>query len=150
MDYLKKQTETINDLVLINNDRVEGYQKAIEELKEEDADLRSVFQERIDQSRSFHSELVFEIAKTGEEIEQGTMLSGKIYRAWMDVKAFFSGADRKAILDNCEDGEDAALGAYEEALKCEHLTPEQRIILMRQRAEIKASHDKIKAMRDAL
>ncbi|MBF6629311.1 MAG: PA2169 family four-helix-bundle protein [Proteiniphilum sp.] len=150
MDYLKNQIETLNDLVLINNDRVEGYQKAIEELKPEDADLKFVFQERIDQSRSFHTELVAEIAKTGREIEQGTKLSGKIYRAWMDVKAFFSGADRKAILDNCEDGEDAALRAYNEALECEELTPEQRTIIIRQQASIKISHDKIKAMRDSL
>ena len=150
MDYLKNQVETLNDLVLINNDRVEGYQKAIAELKPEDADLKFVFQERIDQSRSFHSELVAEIAKTGREIEQGTMLSGKIYRAWMDVKAFFTGADRKAILDNCEDGEDAALRAYNEALECEELTPEQRTIIIRQQASIKISHDKIKAMRDSL
>lgn len=33
MDYLKEQAETLNDLVLINNDRVEGYKKAIDELK---------------------------------------------------------------------------------------------------------------------
>jgi uncharacterized protein (TIGR02284 family) len=78
------------------------------------------------------------------------MLSGKIYRAWMDVKAFFTGADRKAILDNCEDGEDAALRAYNEALECEELTPEQRTIIIRQQATIKISHDKIKAMRDSL
>lgn len=150
MDYLEKQAETLNDLVLINNDRVEGYQKAIDELKEEDADLRGIFQERIDQSRKFHSELVAEVAKLGEKVAEGTKATGKIYRAWMDVKAFFSGNDRKAILDNCEDGEDAALRAYDEALECEHLTPEQRSVVIRQQADVKASHDRIKAMRDSL
>ena len=150
MDYVKNQIETLNDLILINNDRVEGYQKAIEELKADDADLRILFQERVNQSRSFHTELSGEIAKTGEEIKEGTNLTGEIYRAWMDVKAFFSGADRKTILDNCENGEDAALRAYEEALKSEYLSPEQRTMIIRQQAEIKASHDKIRAMRDAL
>lgn len=150
MDYLEKQAETLNDLVLINNDRVEGYQKAIDELKPEDADLRGIFQERIDQSRSFHSELVAEVAKLGEEVEHGTKTTGKIYRAWMDVKAFFSGSDRKTILDNCEDGEDAALRAYDEALECQHINPEQRAVIIRQQADVKVSHDKIKAMRDSL
>ncbi len=150
MDYVKNQIETLNDLILINNDRVEGYQKAIEELKADDADLRILFQERVNQSRSFHTVLSGEIAKTGEEIKEGTNLTGEIYRAWMDVKAFFSGADRKTILDNCENGEDAALRAYEEALKSEYLSPEQRTMIIRQQAEIKASHDKIRAMRDAL
>ena len=150
MDYLEKQAETLNDLVLINNDRIEGYQKAIDELKPEDADLRPVFQERVDQSRQFHSELASEVAQLGEEVKEGTLASGKIYRAWMDVKAFFSGGDRKTILDNCEDGEDAAVRAYNEALECENLTPEQRTLVIRQQAEVKASHDRIKAMRDSL
>lgn len=150
MDNLKKQAETINDLVLINNDRIEGYQKAIDQLRPEDADLRLVFQERVDQSRQFHLELVNEVAKSGEDVKEGTLASGKIYRAWMDVKAFFSGGDRKTILDNCEDGEDAAVKAYSEALECENLTPEQRSIIIRQHAEVKASHDRIKAMRDSL
>ena len=147
---LEKQAETLNDLVLINNDRVEGYQKAIDELKPEDTDLRSIFQERVNQSAQFRDELVPEVARSGEEIAEGTMVSGKIYRAWMDVKAFLSGNNRRAILENCEFGEDAALRAYEEALQDVNLTPEQRAMVIRQQAEIKASHNQIKAMRDAL
>lgn len=150
MDYLKEQAETLNDLVLINNDRVEGYKKAIDELKPEDHDLKNLFQARIDQSRKFHTELVEELARAGKSIELGTKTSGKIYRAWMDMRAFFSGGDRKTILDNCEGGEDAALRAYEDALKCENITPEQRTIIIRQQVAIKASHDEIKLMRDRL
>ena len=147
---LEKQAETLNDLVLINNDRVKGYQKAIDELKPEDSDLASIFQERVDQSRRFGEELVVHVHRSGEDVAEGTMASGKIYRAWMDVKAFFSGNNRKAILENCEFGEDAALRAYEEALKCENLTPEQRALVIRQQTEIQASHNQIKSMRDGL
>ncbi len=150
MDYLEKQAETLNDLVLINNDRAEGYQKAVDQLRIEDADLGAVFQKRVDQSRQFHSELVNQVARLGQDVEEGTKASGKIYRAWMDVKAFFSGGDRKTILDSCETGEDAAVRAYNEALECENLTPEQRALVIRQHAEVKASHDEIRAMRDSL
>ncbi len=104
----------------------------------------------MNQSRLFGDELAPEVTLGGEKIAEGTMVSGKIYRAWMDVKAFFSGNDRKAILENCEFGEDAALRAYEEALKDEYLSPEQRALVIRQQAEIRASHNQIKAMRDAL
>ena len=83
MDNLKKQGETLNDLILINNDRVEGYRKAIDQLSLEDADLRQVFQERVDQSRQFHAELVNEVARLGEDVKEGTLASGKIYRARM-------------------------------------------------------------------
>ncbi|MFR0677826.1 PA2169 family four-helix-bundle protein [Dysgonomonas sp.] len=147
---LEKQAETLNDLILINNDRVQGYQKAIDELQPEDYELRTVFQERIDQSNQFRNELVSEIVGTGEEVAEGTMVSGKIYRAWMEVKAFFSGNNRRAILENCELGEDAALRAYEEALNCENLTEQQRLKIIRHRAEIQVSHDQIRSMRDAL
>lgn len=147
---LEKQAETLNDLILINNDRVKGYQKAIDELKPEDADLAGTFQERVNQSRLFGEELETHVYRSGEEVAEGTMASGKIYRAWMDIKAFFSGNNRKAILENCEFGEGAALRAYEEALKCENLTPVQRTLVIRQQAEIQASHNKVKAMRAGL
>ncbi|SFK63774.1 ferritin-like domain-containing protein [Proteiniphilum acetatigenes] len=147
---LEKQAETLNDLILINNDRVEGYQKAIDELKPEDSDLRILFQERVEQSSLNRDELAPAVVRGGEEIAEGTMVSGKIYRAWMDVKAFFSGNNRRAILDNCVFGEEAALRAYEEALNSEDLTPEQRAIVIRQQAEIQVSYDEIRAMREML
>ncbi len=150
MNTLERQAEVLNDLVLINNDRVEGYQKAQEELKPEDNDLMVLFQDRIEQSRMFHTELVGEVARLGEEIATGTKASGKIYRAWMDVNAFFGGSDRKVILDNCEIGEGAALRAYDSALEEEALTPDQAAMVLRHHSEIKASHNRIKAMRDAL
>ena len=150
MNTLERQAEVLNDLVLINNDRVEGYQKAQEELKPEDNDLMVLFQDRIEQSRMFHTELVGEVARLGEEIATGTKASGKIYRAWMDVNAFFGGSDRKVVLDNCEIGEGAALRAYDSALEEEALSPDQAATVLRHHSEVKASHNRIKAMRDAL
>ena len=35
--------ETLNDLILINNDRVAGYEKAYDETKEVASDLRALF-----------------------------------------------------------------------------------------------------------
>jgi len=55
----------------------------------------------------------------GGTLAQGTTASGKIYRAWMDVKAVFTGHDRETILSNCEAGEDAAQRAYTSALEQE-------------------------------
>ncbi len=148
MDF-EKQAEALNDLVKINNDRVEGYKKAIDNLEPDDADLKIVFQEKINQSQSFHSELAAEVALLGEKIATGTMALGKIYRAWMDVGAFLTGGDRKTVLNNCERGEDAAIVAYNSALDTEELTPTQREILLSHLQVIKVSHDEIKALRDA-
>ncbi len=149
MTVNEKQARILNDLVLINNDRVVGYEKAMEELKKEDSDLKLLFQEKVNQSNGYKTELSEEIVKTGHKVESGTTNAGKIYRVWMDVKAFFGGSDRKVVLDNCEDGEDAALAAYNDALSSEGLATDVRSLLTNHLAELRISHDRIKALRDA-
>lgn len=149
MTVNEKQARILNDLVLINNDRVVGYEKAMEELKKEDSDLKLLFQEKVNQSNGYKTELSEEIVKTGHKVETGTTNAGKIYRVWMDVKAFFGGSDRKVVLDNCEDGEDAALAAYNDALSSEGLATDVRSLLTNHLAELRISHDRIKALRDA-
>ena len=80
---------------------------------------------------------------------EGTTTKGKIYRVWMDVKATFSGKDRKAILASCEFGEDAAQKAYDSALASDADLPvEIRQLIMDQKTSLKKSHDRIKRMRD--
>jgi len=139
----------LNDLVQINNDRIEGYEKALKELPGEDTDLRELFLSMIDESHQYKLALVEEVQVAGGSQEKGTTTSGKIYRAWMDVKAVFTGKDRKAILDNCETGEDAAQAAYTTALQPESELPSflQQLVLT-QKESLKASHDKIKFLRD--
>lgn len=145
----KETTEVLNDLILINNDRIEGYQKAKDELKDEDADLKALFTSMISESHGYKMALATEVAAEGEEIEQGTTNSGKIYRAWMDVKATFSGNSRKAVLESCEFGEDAAQKAYDMALKEEGLPGHFHTLISQQKTSLRMSHDKIKALRDA-
>lgn len=149
MAIIANQTRILNDLILINNDRVVGYEKAMEELKDQDSDLKLLFQEKINQSNDFKTELSDKIKEMGQKVESGTTNAGKIYRVWMDVKAFFGGSNRKVVLDNCEDGEDAALASYNDALSSEGLTPDVRTLLTQHHAALKISHDRIKALRDA-
>ena len=42
MQHNEELMEVLNDLVRINNDRIEGYEKAISETKDIDADLRTL------------------------------------------------------------------------------------------------------------
>jgi len=145
----KESTGVLNDLILINNDRIEGYQKAKEELKEGNEDLKALFTAMIGESHTLKLALATEVSVMGEDIEEGTTNSGKIYRVWMDVKAAFSGHDRKAVLENCEFGEDAAQKAYQMALGEDDLPGHIRTMLSDQKAILRVSHDKIKALRDA-
>src|ERR1700712_285216 len=121
METKEITVDTLNDLVLINNDRITGYERALAELDEQDADLNPVFTNYIKQSQQCKMELGTEIQSYGEDMETGSTTSGKLYRAWMDVKAIFTGHDRKAVLENCHAGEHAAQAAYESALEDEQL-----------------------------
>lgn len=149
MDTKENAVEVLNDLIEINNDRIAGYERAIEETEMEDSDLKSIFAQMATESRQYKQELANLVSTLGGDIETGTTASGKIYRAWMDVKATFSGNSRKSILENCEFGEDAAQKAYRTALQDEDLPASLRELVMRQQQALKLSHDKIKMMRDA-
>lgn len=146
---MEKIANILNDLIRINHDRVVGYEKAIEELKDGDADLKTLFQRYITESRQYAQELTQEVGRLGGDPAEGTTNSGKIYRVWMDLKAAISGKDRKTILDNCEFGEDAAQKAYDLALNSDvDIEPSLRDLIVRQKATLKVGHDEVKRLRD--
>ena len=149
MERNEQLSEVLNDLIRINNDRIEGYEKAIDETKDRDTDLQAIFHRMADESRQYASELRSELQRTGGEVATGTTVSGKIYRVWMDIKAALSGKGRQTVLENCEFGEDAAQKAYDEALKSEAPLPaDVRQLIVNQKTSLKASHDTIKQYRD--
>lgn len=148
MEKNEKIADILNDLVQINNDRVEGYTKAADETATEDADLRALFTQMAGESQGYLAELKQCVISQGEEPATDTTKRGKVYRVWMDVKAAITGKSRKAILASCEFGEDAAQRAYESALESEDLTGDARTMVTEQKAKLLKSHDKIKAMRD--
>jgi uncharacterized protein (TIGR02284 family) len=139
-------SETLKDLIRINNDRVTGYSKAATQA--DDQDLQSLFSQLAQQSRQFASELRSLVSDDDKNVTDETTTAGKIYRAWMDVKATFGGDDRKGVLASCEFGEDAAQRAYKEALKDNELFPDVRSTIERQKAVLLEAHNRIKMMRD--
>ena len=148
MEKAKEIIEVLNDLVMIHNDRIAGYEKAVKELKPEDQDLKILFDHMVVESQQIKSDLVEEIQVLHGDVEKGTTEMGKIYRGWAGLKAIFSGESRHAILANCESGEDAAQKAYNKALGTEKLPAFLREMFIGQQATLKSSHDEIKDLRD--
>ncbi len=141
--------EHLNDLIKINNDRVAGYEKAINEADDLDVDLRGIFSRMAEESRQYAAELTQEVVKLGGDPASGTTHSGKVYRVWMDIKATFSGNSRQSILENCDFGEDAAQKAYDSILKSDVEIPaDVRQLITNQKSSLKTSHDVIKKYRD--
>lgn len=109
-----KSIDILNKLIEINNDRIEGYETASKETQERD--LKNLFAEFIATSQKCKQELVQQVTNLGGTPEQGTRVTGKFFRVWMDVKVALTNNDRKAILNSCEYGENIAIDTYEKAL----------------------------------
>ncbi|MES2265492.1 MAG: PA2169 family four-helix-bundle protein [Bacteroidota bacterium] len=146
----EKSVEVLNDLIEINNDRIDGFDRASKDLGEGDADLKAVFEQFASDSRRNVQELSQAVGQAGGEVETGNTATGTIHRAWLDVKATFSGHDRKSILEECERGEDAIKKAYRDALSEDNgLSPQFATVIAQQQQLINEGHDRIKALRDS-
>jgi uncharacterized protein (TIGR02284 family) len=152
MENTDRTLELLNDLILINNDRIEGYETALKELRERDQhrDLEPVFLRFIDDSRRYKMEIGTEIQALGHDIEQGTSMSGKLHRAWIAVKETFTGHDEHSLLEEIESGEDAIKNAYEDALNSDDLPAYIIDMLDEQMQEILDAHDEIRSLRDSV
>ncbi len=146
----EKTISVLNNLIQINNDRIEGYKTASDETKE--ADLKTLFSQFQSTSLVINSELRSEVTRLGGTPTEDTRITGKFFRVWMDVKAALTGNDRKAILESCEYGEDVAKKTYEDTLEneLENLSTEQQTMLKEQHTTLVADHNKVKSMIDAL
>lgn len=142
------QIMVLNDLIKINNDRIEGYRKASENLKDDNMALLSLFNDFVMESQANKEILINQVSRLGGTFDEGTTVSGKIYRAWMDVKATFGGDDAKGVLASCEGGEDAAKEAYKTAIESGYLDTQTLAVVRDQQQNQLQSHDKIKMLRD--
>lgn len=142
--------DSLNDLVRINNDRIQGFEKAIED--NQDSSLDALFRQMILQSQRFRSELADHIVRldgTAVSDATSTDFSSKVHRAWIDIKAAVSGKDRDSVLSSVEFGENAAVEAYEEAIDDEDIPHYVKDVLQNQLTDLRQSLDQVKALRGA-
>lgn len=142
--------DDLNELVKINNDRIQGYEKAIKDT--EDAGLDDLFRHYVVQSQNFRSQLADHIVRidgTAVADATSTDIGSKIHRAWIDIKTAVTGKDRDTVLSSVEFGENAAVEAYENAIEKDHLPAYIKEVLTAQLSELKAAHEKMKALHNA-
>jgi uncharacterized protein (TIGR02284 family) len=142
----QKSIDALNGLIEINNDRVDGYEKAA---VTENQNYQELFRHFANQSRMNLPLLKQEVVQLGGEPATGNTTKGKFYHAWMEIKTAIMGkADNQAIINLCEFGEDAAVEAYDEALNTEGILPSTRALITEQAKDIKAAHDQVKALKE--
>lgn len=147
MATIENTNGIIGDLIEINNDRVAGFEKVIEDINDENVDLKTIFSEYAQQSRKYVQELSA-LAGSAPHLEDDKSVSGTLHRAWIDVKALFGGSDRASILSEAERGEDAIKKAYQDALSDSNLPLQAQDLIRIQSQGINVAHDRIKALRD--
>ncbi|GAB3243476.1 hypothetical protein GCM10027346_40240 [Hymenobacter seoulensis] len=138
------QANTLQELLLFINDRIEGYQRAVAEST--DAELRGYYKQLVSQSQQFSNELNAALREEGGSRQTGTTLKGKLYRRWMDAKAAVTGQDEKAILGSNIFGEEWALKAYQDALTKGQLSGDILEAVERQYALSQKTYDKLKSL----
>jgi len=147
MAQRKEAISTINGLIETLKDGEKGFREAAEAVK--DLQLKSLFQEYSQQRHRFASELQTQAETLGEyKPEQSSSAAGAMHRAWINLKSAVTSGDDKAILSECERGEDSAVHEYQEAIE-DGLTGTARAIVARQFTEIKSAHDRVRNLRDA-
>lgn len=120
-----ESSELLIDLILINNDRIKGYQTALSNLKIMDTDLERMFTTSITMSHQFRNVLARALVMQGGEIPKGNSIAGRLYKIWMGGHSYVNGYAREAILVNCENGDKVAIAAYESALSDDRLKREE-------------------------
>lgn len=141
-----KAVNVLNDLLEISKDGEEGFTRAAAEV--EDASVKTVLVQCAANCRSGAQELASEVRRLGGDPDKRGTIAGAVHRGWVNVKAAVTGHDTKAVLNECERGEDYAKGRYKKALEEDELPSDVRSLIQNQYQGVLANHDRIKALRD--
>ncbi|WP_286734009.1 MULTISPECIES: PA2169 family four-helix-bundle protein [Sphingobacterium] len=138
----------LNDLIKINNDRIEGYKLAVDLANEQGEGAReAVFNQLAAQSENFIAELSPLVELAGQYVTDRTKLSGELFRLWMVIRSKLSGGNMQSLLEQCERGEAAFSEVYEKALAEENkLSVGTKNLIQIQLSQQREAHENIKIL----
>ncbi len=111
---IKTIENKIKAIIEKNEDSVKGFEKASANAKE--IGIKAYFEKRADQRRLFVKTLHNAVPELKTQNADDGTTKGSIHRAWMDVKAFFSGDNDEAMLEEAVRGDKSAISEYNEML----------------------------------
>lgn len=137
--------DVLDDLLECSRDGEYGFRTSAE--RAESPELKSLLERRAQECAEAATELESAIRSHGGEPSSGGTVAGALHRGWVSVKAALSPYDDKAVLEECERGEDVAVARYNKALE-NALPPAVRTLVERQAQGAKRNHDEVRALRD--
>jgi uncharacterized protein (TIGR02284 family) len=135
--------DTLNDLIETCKDGDEGFRTCAEDITR--ADLKPLFIRAAQRCAEAARELQAQVQHLGGKAERSGSLAGSAHRRWVDIKSAITGKDDKAVLAECERGEDVAKESYQKALK-KDLPAGIRAIVERQYQGVLEHHDAVRAL----
>lgn len=141
-----KLVHQLNGLIELNTDASRGFQMAADHVKS--SALQNLFTECAQQRSIFATELQNRVRLLGGEPDQAGCSLGTAHRAWMGVKATFSGHEDEAMIEACITGEKRVVHAYEALLKGPDIPLSLRIFLSGQCDVISGTLDSIKELEE--
>jgi uncharacterized protein (TIGR02284 family) len=144
----KEHAEALQELLQKNYDAEKGFKKAI--TKTESDSLKEFLKRQALKHNRFATELDKEIRSLNEAPKEEGTFTGKLSRAWMDIKVAISGNHDEAILEECVRGEKDSAEEYEEALNKNKFPPHLEEVLRKQLSEIKIMIAEVKSMEDLI
>ncbi|TXD85202.1 PA2169 family four-helix-bundle protein [Subsaximicrobium wynnwilliamsii] len=144
--YTEEVGKKLNELLEKTYDAEKGFKNAAEQI--EHPALKSYFNQKAQERYNFGHELKTEIKSFGQEVDKGGSLTGSAHRAWMNVKALFSGDNEESMLEEAITGEKASVEEYNEVLQETSLPSSTRSILNSQKQTIETGLSNIKNLED--
>ncbi len=127
----------LNDLIETCKDGEQGFRIAAEKAKE--TSLQSLFAKYASQRAEYARELQSLVTQMGGDPATSGHIGGTLHRGWLHLKEALTKNEDKAIIDECEAGEDAAVKNYWEA-RSKGLPANVAAIVERQAAEVEEAH----------
>ena len=140
-----KAIELLNDILSINNERINGYQKVLDQSASISTDLREEILKIISDGLTYREQLIEKIGALNNETAVGTSVRGKIFRAWADLKVAFALKTQKAIISSCRYNEEIVMHTYNAALIQDvEMSVDVRQLLEDQKMNLRRIHNRLR------
>lgn len=137
---------TLNDLLNITNDRIQGFSKVEDKVWDTYTPLKNDYDEMVRQSHAMKSDLISLIKEKGGEPDDTSTTAGALHRTWIDVKNSLTGDNAESTLENVVFGEQAAIDAYEDALESGNLCPQSSAVVADHLGKLRSSYGKFESL----
>ena len=132
----KNNIEILNDLILIQNERIAGYQLVLESTSKE-PHFNKTIQNLINEGLQFKYLLIQKIGQLEKAASNVSSVPGRLYGVWKDLKIKSLNSKGKHVIANCQYNEVIALHVANVALNYTDLAPDNRTLIEGQEAVLR-------------